>query len=60
MAAPGRLPLFERNYNSGGAVADVTLADARTVTVRLFHDAHHRSALFVPFAASDSAESGIH
>ena len=42
---------IEKNYNSGGVVADETLADARTVTVSLFHDAKHSSALYVPIAA---------
>jgi putative CocE/NonD family hydrolase len=42
---------IEKNYNSGGVVADETLADARTVTVSLFHDAKHASALYLPFAA---------
>jgi len=45
----------QKNYNSGGVVADETLADARTVTVRLYHDAAHRSALYVPCAAAPSA-----
>ena len=45
----------QKNYNSGGVVADETLADARTVTVRLYHDAAHRSALYVPYAAAPSA-----
>jgi uncharacterized protein len=42
---------IEKNYNSGGVVADETLADARTVTVAVFHDAKHPSALYLPFAA---------
>lgn len=40
----------QRNYNTGGTVADETRADARPVTVRLYHDAKHRSALYVPYA----------
>jgi putative CocE/NonD family hydrolase len=39
---------FEKNYNSGGDVADETAADARTVHVRVYHDAAHPSALEVP------------
>lgn len=44
---------FEKNYNSGGVVADETIADSRVITARLFHDARRRSALFVPFAAPE-------
>ena len=39
---------FQKNYNSGKPIADQTMDDARTVTVRLFHDAKHPSALHVP------------
>lgn len=39
----------EKNYNSGGVVADETMRDARSVTVRLFHDKTHPSALSIPF-----------
>jgi uncharacterized protein len=38
----------QRNYNSGGIVADETVKDARTVTVRLYHDETHPSALYLP------------
>jgi putative CocE/NonD family hydrolase len=41
----------QKNYNSGSAVADETIEDSRPVTVKLFHDAKRRSALYVPFAA---------
>jgi uncharacterized protein len=44
----------EKNYNSGGVVADETMADARPVTVTLFHDAKRRSALYVPIATSET------
>jgi putative CocE/NonD family hydrolase len=44
---------WQRSYNSGKPVADETRADARTVTVRLFHDAAHPSALSVPIAQAD-------
>lgn len=40
----------QRNYNSGGVVADETSHDTRVVTVRLFHGGGHPSALFVPLA----------
>jgi hypothetical protein len=46
-------PAQQRNYNSGGVVADETAQDARTVTVTLHHDATHRSELLLPLAAPD-------
>lgn len=42
---------FEKNYNAGGVVADESGKDARTVTVTLYHDAAHPSALYLPIAA---------
>jgi hypothetical protein len=39
---------FEKNYNSGGEVAAESMKDARAVTVTLYHDRKHPSALFVP------------
>lgn len=39
----------QRNNNAGGEVAQETMADARPVTVRLFHDEAHPGRLFVPF-----------
>lgn len=44
----GNSILLEKNYNSGGTVADETKRDARPVKVMVFHDAQHPSALFVP------------
>jgi hypothetical protein len=38
----------EKNYNSGGVVADETAKDARTAHVTLYHDAAHPSALEIP------------
>jgi putative CocE/NonD family hydrolase len=46
----------ERNYNSGGVVAEESILDARTVTVRLFHDADHPSALYLPIGQGQSSE----
>lgn len=43
----------QKNYNSGGVVSDESMADARVVTVRMFHDAGHPSALHVPFGATE-------
>jgi len=45
---------WEKNYNSSGVVADETGKDAHTVTVTLYHDATHPSALYLPIAASDA------
>lgn len=39
----------QKNYNSGGIVAEESMKDSRTVTVQLFHDRAHPSALYVPF-----------
>lgn len=41
---------YQKNYNSGGVVAEETTAEARVVNVRLFHDQTHSSALYVPYA----------
>ncbi len=45
----------EKNYNAGGVVADESGKDARKVTVTLYHDAAHPSALSMPLAAASSA-----
>lgn len=42
----------QKNYNSGGVVAEESMQDARSVMVRLFHDAAHPSALYVPLGRS--------
>jgi hypothetical protein len=39
---------FEKNYNSGGVVANETAKDARAARVRILHDAEHASVLDVP------------
>lgn len=38
----------EKNYNAAGEVAEQSLKDARSVTVTLYHDRAHPSALYVP------------
>lgn len=43
----------QRNFNSGKPVAEETRSDARPVKVRLYHDAQHPSALYVPFGQSE-------
>lgn len=45
---------WQKNYNAGGVVAEESMVDARPVTVRLFHDEAHPSALYVPFAAPEA------
>jgi uncharacterized protein len=49
--APLNSMYTEKNYNAGGIVAEETGKDARKVTVSLYHDAQHPTALFVPIAA---------
>jgi uncharacterized protein len=39
---------WQKNYNSGGVVADETAKDARKAHVVLYHDAEHPSALEIP------------
>jgi putative CocE/NonD family hydrolase len=45
-------PDLEKNYNSGGVVADETEKDARTAHITLVHDAAHPSALVIPIAGA--------
>ncbi|MEA2602850.1 MAG: uncharacterized protein QOF89_3842 [Acidobacteriota bacterium] len=47
VSCPNSLQL-EKNYNSGGVVADETAKDARTAHVVLHHDAEYPSALEIP------------
>src|SRR5438309_4214411 len=49
ISAPNSI-YFEKNYNSGGVVANETAKDARTAHVRILHDAEHASVLDVPIA----------
>jgi putative CocE/NonD family hydrolase len=46
----------ERNVNSGGEVAQETIAAARTVTVTLFHDRSRPSALYAPLGQPDVSD----
>jgi putative CocE/NonD family hydrolase len=39
---------WQKNYCSGGVVADETAKDARTAHVQVFHDAQHSSAIQLP------------
>jgi putative CocE/NonD family hydrolase len=45
---PANSMYAQKNFNSGGDVSSETKSDARTVTVKLYHDRAHPSALFVP------------
>ena len=49
VSAPNSI-FFEKNYNSGGVVANETAKDARTAQIRILHDAEHASVLDVPIA----------
>jgi uncharacterized protein len=49
---------MEKNYNSGGVVAEETAAAARVVTVRLFHDEAHPSVVHVPIGQPEIDGSG--
>ena len=46
--APINSIFSEKNYNAAEPVAEQSMSDARTVTVTLFHDRAHPSALYVP------------
>ena len=46
----------QKNYNSGGVVAEESVHDARPVTVVLYHDQAHPSALYVPYAVPESSD----
>jgi uncharacterized protein len=61
IAPMGRLveaTFAQRNYNSGGVVAEESIADARAVTVRLFHDRQRSSVLYVPLDHEACAGEG--
>ena len=47
---------WEKNYNAGGEVAAESMKDARAVTVTLYHDRGHPSALFVPLGRPLAAD----
>lgn len=44
----------EKNFNSGGIVAEESARDGRPVTVFLYHDVAHPSVLYVPIGRVDS------
>jgi uncharacterized protein len=41
---------WQKNYNSGGGVADETAKDARVAHIQVYHDAAHASAIQIPFS----------
>ncbi|UCH93582.1 MAG: CocE/NonD family hydrolase [Candidatus Aminicenantes bacterium] len=41
-------PFFEKNYNSGGVVAEETGKDARTAVIKLYHNKKYPSVLELP------------
>ncbi|MBN1224706.1 MAG: CocE/NonD family hydrolase [Candidatus Aminicenantes bacterium] len=41
-------PDFEKNYNSGGVVAEETAKDAHKAVIKLYHDPKHPSVLELP------------
>jgi len=45
----------EKNYNSGGVVANESAKDARTAHITLYHDAAHPSVLELPVASPSAS-----
>jgi hypothetical protein len=45
----------EKNYNSGGDVSSESMQDAQIVTIRLYYDTRHPTALFVPLGQPEIA-----
>ncbi|MFC2164605.1 CocE/NonD family hydrolase [Acidobacteriota bacterium] len=41
-------PSLQKNYNSGGVVAEETAKDSRTATIKLYHDPKYPSTLEIP------------
>jgi uncharacterized protein len=49
LCSPNSIQL-EKNYNSGGIVANESGKDARTAHISLYHDTQHASSLEIPIA----------
>jgi predicted acyl esterase len=49
LSCPNSINL-QKNYNSGGVIADETAKDARTAHVKVYHDAQYPSTLELPIA----------
>jgi putative CocE/NonD family hydrolase len=61
VAPMGRLietTFAQKNYNGGGVVAEESSKDGKAVTVRLFHDEDHPSALHVPLGREEALDTG--
>jgi|SRR5579872_311022 len=54
--APINSIFMEKNYNAAGEVAAQSMKDARPVTVTLYHDRSHASALYVPIGQPESPQ----
>jgi putative CocE/NonD family hydrolase len=57
IAPMGRLietSFAQKNYNNGGVASDESAMVGRAVTIRLFHDDAHPSALYVPLGRRDA------
>lgn len=50
---------WQKNYNSGGDVANETIANARAVTATLYHDRAHPSALYVPIGQPEVSSDAL-
>jgi putative CocE/NonD family hydrolase len=48
---------LQKNYNSGGVVAEETEKDARTAHVKVYHDAEHPSYLELPIGTEDDTKN---
>ncbi|HWX14966.1 MAG TPA: CocE/NonD family hydrolase [Chthoniobacterales bacterium] len=47
---------WQKNYNSGGVVADETAKDARVAHVKIYHDAEHASAIQLPLGGPATSQ----
>lgn len=47
-------PFFEKNYNSGGTVAEETGKDARTAVIKLYHNKKYPSVLELPIYVTET------
>ena len=47
LSCPNTIQL-EKNYNSGGVVAEESAKDARAAHIMAYHDASHSSVLEIP------------
>lgn len=49
----------QKNHNSGRAISDESIHDSNVLTVKLFHDPAHLSALYVPFGCQDTKPDSL-